>query len=118
MGWAISVRVRLEVRLRDDQRLAADALVVEIDPGLCFAANTRDLGDGTRAELAMPHTRAGHDGHRILRFVFRLNPARDGRARSPPRSRHETIVVEGRRRFMCPVPIRMASAAATNERGH
>src|SRR5689334_5896577 len=79
----------LEARLRDDERLAADLLVVEIDLDLGVAPRPGQFGDRARPEFAMPDARADHEHRRVLRFLLgrptsverhgRSRPARCGR---------------------------------------
>src|ERR1051325_5760635 len=59
-----------KVCLRDDERLATDGLVVEIDLDLCVATAAGKLGDRPAPELAVFHATADGETRKILRRVF------------------------------------------------
>src|SRR5690606_24280907 len=72
-----------------NQGLAPDLLVVEVNPHLAVPPGAGDLGNGSRAELPVPH--AGPDGYHggILRLVLgcRSSGLRTTGGRSAPGSR-------------------------------
>src|SRR5687768_12784205 len=109
----ISVECRLQIRLRDDERLPPDALVIEIDLDLRFAPHAIELRNGPAAELAMFHARSNRERRELLRLVLGGGKPFDGGARAAAcRLRREIRVVrEGRGRLEHSATIAAARAA-------
>src|SRR5687768_5845167 len=110
----ISVECRLQIGLRDDERLPPDALVIEIDLDLCFAPDAIELGDRPAAKLAMLHARSNRERRELLRLVLGSGGKPfDGRARAASCVLHREIRVvrEGRGRLEHAATIAAAGAA-------
>src|SRR5690606_35040979 len=60
-----------EIRLRDDERLPSDRLVVEIYAYLAVTPGPGEFGDGAASELPVSDPRTDRHHGRILRLVFR-----------------------------------------------